>query len=196
MVEVFTAIHFTAIMAFTFAAPPKPGRRHRREDETHLRSRRPPTTTNLHLDDFGHPGPTPRTGPTNHASSRPQRRAPAALLIETVAPTAGQADASNLIVAIRADGGVSGVRRSPAPTPGPATTSTRRRTRTRNPWIAQFAELKAADMPGCKVQGRRPDRLTPARHHQRRAVTKCRGRAAHLRRRQPPIWLVRVEKRQ
>ena len=77
---------------------------------------------------------------------------PAALILETTAPD-GYSGRIDLIVAVRADGSVSGVRAvSQRETPGLGDYIDPKKDKNKkSPWIAQFAELKAADIPGCKV---------------------------------------------
>ena len=107
---------------------------------------------------------------------------PAAALLETVAPD-GYSGRIDLIVAIRADGSVSGVRVvGHRETPGLGDYIDPKKDKDKkSPWIVQFADLKAADLPGCKVKkdGGQITYHTGATISAR-AVTNAVGRAARF----------------
>jgi electron transport complex protein RnfG len=164
----FTVV-FTAVMAFTYDATRDPDRGlgHRREDEAHLRGAARATATTTCSSTTSSPlGPTRELGLDDGGRVYRARKAgqPAALLLEATAPD-GYSGRIELIVAVAPTAACPAC--VPSPTGKPrawATTSTPRRTRTRkSPWIGQFAELKAADVPRCKLRkdgGRSP--TTPA----------------------------------
>ncbi len=151
----FTAV-FTAIMAFTFSATKTRIDASATEEKMKLISEVLPASSydNLLLDDFVTLGPTRELGLDEGGRIYRARKGgqPAALLIETTAPD-GYSGRIELIVAIRADGGVSGVRAvTHRETPGLGDYIDPKKDKNKkSPWIAQFAELKAADIPGCKV---------------------------------------------
>jgi len=151
----FTAV-FTAIMAFTFSATKARIDASATEEKMKLISEVLPASSydNLLLDDFVTLGPTRELGLDEGGRIYRARKGgqPAALLIETTAPD-GYSGRIELIVAIRADGGVSGVRAvTHRETPGLGDYIDPKKDKNKkSPWIAQFAELKAADIPGCKV---------------------------------------------
>ena len=151
----FTAV-FTAIMAFPFSTTKARIDASATEEKMKLISEVLPASSydNLLLDDFVTLGPTRELGLDEGGRIYRARKGgqPAALLIETTAPD-GYSGRIELIVAIRADGGVSGVRAvTHRETPGLGDYIDPKKDKNKkSPWIAQFAELKAADIPGCKV---------------------------------------------
>ena len=112
-VMVAFTIVFTALMAFTYGATKNQIEASATEEKMKLISEvlPPASYDNLLLDDYVELGPTPELGLAEGGRVYRARRAgqPAALLLETTAPD-GYSGRIDLIVAVRADGGVSGVR--------------------------------------------------------------------------------------
>ena len=133
----FTVI-FTAVMAYTYEATKTQIAASASEEKMKLLTEVLPASAydNALLDDYVQLGPTGELGLDDGGRIYRARKAgqPVALLIESVAPD-GYSGRIELIVAVRADGSLSGVR-APWPTAKPrasATTSTPRRTRTKSP---------------------------------------------------------------
>ncbi len=152
----FTVV-FTALMAFTYGATKTQIEASATEEKMKLISEVLPASAydNPLLDDFVTLGPTPELGLDEGGRIYRARKAgqPAAALLETVAPD-GYSGRIDLIVAIRADGSVSGVRVvGHRETPGLGDYIDPKKDKDKkSPWIVQFADLKAADLPGCKVK--------------------------------------------
>jgi electron transport complex protein RnfG len=152
----FTVV-FTALMAFTYGATKVQIDAAAADEKMKLISEVLPASSfdNVLLDDFVALGPTPALGLDEGGRIYRARKAgaPAGLLLETVAPD-GYSGRINLIVAVRADGSVSGVRAvTHRETPGLGDYIDPKKDKNKaSPWIAQFADIKAADLPGCKVK--------------------------------------------
>ena len=152
----FTVV-FTALMAFTYGATKVQIDAAAADEKMKLISEVLPASSfdNVLLDDFVALGPTPALGLDEGGRIYRARKAgaPAGLLLETVAPD-GYSGRIDLIVAVRADGSVSGVRAvSHRETPGLGDYIDPKKDKNKaSPWIAQFADIKAADLPGCKVK--------------------------------------------
>jgi len=152
----FTVV-FTAMMAFTHDATRTQIEASTSQEKMKLISEVLPAEAydNPLLDDFVNLGPTPALGLTEGGRVYRARKAgrPAALLLETAAPD-GYSGRIDLIVAIRADGSVAGVRAvSHRETPGLGDYIDPKKDKDKkSPWILQFSELKAAALPGCKVK--------------------------------------------
>jgi len=181
----FTVV-FTAVMAFTYDATREQIQASATEEKMKLISEVLPGATydNALLDDYVKLGPTRELGLDEGGRVYRARKAgqPAALLLEATAPD-GYSGRIDLIVAINADGSVSGVRAvSHRETPGLGDYIDPRKDRDKkSPWIAQFSDLKAADVPACKVK---KDGGQIAYHTgatiSARAVTNAVGRAARF----------------
>jgi electron transport complex protein RnfG len=181
----FTVV-FTAVMAFTYDATREQIQASATEEKMKLISEVLPGATydNALLDDYVKLGPTRELGLDEGGRVYRARKAgqPAALLLEATAPD-GYSGRIDLIVAINADGSVSGVRAvSHRETPGLGDYIDPRKDRDKkSPWIAQFSDLKAADVPSCKVK---KDGGQIAYHTgatiSARAVTNAVGRAARF----------------
>ncbi|HQX05354.1 MAG TPA: RnfABCDGE type electron transport complex subunit G [Zoogloea sp.] len=152
----FTVV-FTAVMAFTYDATREQIQASATEEKMKLISEVLPGATydNALLDDYVKLGPTRELGLDEGGRVYRARKAgqPAALLLEATAPD-GYSGRIDLIVAINADGSVSGVRAvSHRETPGLGDYIDPRKDRDKkSPWIAQFSDLKAADVPSCKLK--------------------------------------------
>ena len=152
----FTVV-FTALMAFTYGATKVQIDAAAADEKMKLISEVLPASSfdNVLLDDFVALGPTPALGLDEGGRVYRARKAgePAGLLLETVAPD-GYSGRIDLIVAVRADGSVSGVRAvTHRETPGLGDYIDPKKDKNKaSPWVAQFADLKAADLPGCKVK--------------------------------------------
>lgn len=152
----FTVV-FTALMAFTYGATKVQIDAAAADEKMKLISEVLPASSfdNVLLDDFVALGPTPALGLDEGGRIYRARKAgaPAGLLLETVAPD-GYSGRIDLIVAVRADGSVSGVRAvTHRETPGLGDYIDPKKDKNKaSPWIAQFADIKAADLPGCKVK--------------------------------------------
>lgn len=152
----FTVV-FTAMMAFTHDATREQIAASATEEKMKLVSEVLPAGhyDNALLDDYIRLGPTRELGLDEGGRVYRARKAgqPAALLIEATAPD-GYSGRIELIIAVGADGTVSGVRAvSHRETPGLGDYIDPRKDKDkRNPWITQFADLKAADVPDCKVK--------------------------------------------
>ena len=152
----FTVV-FTAVMAFTYDATREQIQASATEEKMKLISEVLPGATydNALLDDYVQLGPTRELGLDEGGRVYRARKAgqPAALLLEATAPD-GYSGRIDLIVAINADGSVSGVRAvSHRETPGLGDYIDPRKDRDKkSPWIAQFSDLKAADVPSCKLK--------------------------------------------
>mgnify|MGYP001386774939 FL=1 len=181
----FTVV-FTAVMAFTYDATREQIQASATEEKMKLISEVLPGATydNALLDDYVKLGPTRELGLDEGGRVYRARKAgqPAALLLEATAPD-GYSGRIDLIVAIGADGSVSGVRAvSHRETPGLGDYIDPRKDRDKkSPWIAQFSDLKAADVPSCKLK---KDGGQIAYHTgatiSARAVTNAVGRAARF----------------
>lgn len=151
----FTAT-FTALMAFTYDATHEQITASAYDEKMKLVTEVLATDAydNTLLDDYVQLGPTQELGLDHGGRIYRARKAgaPAGLLLEATAPD-GYSGNIDLIIAIRPDGTVGGVRVvSHRETPGLGDYIDPKKDKNKkSPWIAQFAELKAADIPGCKV---------------------------------------------
>lgn len=156
-VMVAFTIVFTALMAFTYGATKNQIEASATEEKMKLISEvlPPASYDNLLLDDYVELGPTPELGLAEGGRIYRARRAgqPAALLLEAAAPD-GYSGRIDLIVAVRADGGVSGVRAvTHRETPGLGDYIDPKKDKDKkSPWITQFTGLEAARLPQCKVK--------------------------------------------
>ncbi|MBP8134654.1 MAG: electron transport complex subunit RsxG [Zoogloea sp.] len=152
----FTVI-FTAVMAYTYEATKTQIAASASEEKMKLLTEVLPAAAydNALLDDYVQLGPTGELGLDDGGRIYRARKAgqPVALLIESVAPD-GYSGRIELIVAVRADGSLSGVRAvAHRETPGLGDYIDPKKDKNKkSPWITQFGELKAADIPGCKVK--------------------------------------------
>ena len=150
-VMVAFTIVFTALMAFTYGATKNQIEASATEEKMKLISEvlPPASYDNLLLDDYVELGPTPELGLAEGGRVYRARRAgqPAALLLETTAPD-GYSGRIDLIVAVRADGGVSGVRAvTHRETPGLGDYIEPKKDKNKaRPWITQFDGLKPGAM--------------------------------------------------
>ena len=148
---------FTAVMAFTYDATRAQIQASATEEKMKLISVVLPGATydNALLDDYVQLGPTRELGLDEGGRVYRARKAgqPAALLLEATAPD-GYSGRIDLIVAVNADGSVSGVRAvSHRETPGLGDYIDPKKDKNKkSPWITQFADLKAADLAACKVK--------------------------------------------
>ncbi|MBN9698666.1 MAG: electron transport complex subunit RsxG [Zoogloea sp.] len=156
-VMVAFTIVFTAMMAFTHDATREQIAASAAEEKMKLVSEVLPAGRydNELLDDYIKLGPTRELGLDEGGRIYRARKAgqAAALLIEATAPD-GYSGRIELIIAITTDGAVSGVRAvSHRETPGLGDYIDPRKDKDKHsPWITQFADLKAADIPNCKVK--------------------------------------------
>lgn len=156
-VMVAFTIVFTALMAFTYGATKDQIDASAAEEKMKLISEvlPPASYDNLLLDDYAALGPTRELGLDNGGRVYRARQAgqPAALILETTAPD-GYSGRIDLIVAVRADGGVSGVRAvTHRETPGLGDYIDPKKDKDKKaPWITQFTGLEAARLPQCKVK--------------------------------------------
>lgn len=156
-VMVAFTIVFTALMAFTHDATREQIATSAAEEKMKLVSEVLPAGRydNALLDDYIKLGPTRELGLDEGGRIYRARKAgqAAALLIEATAPD-GYSGRIELIIAITTDGAVSGVRAvSHRETPGLGDYIDPRKDKDkRSPWITQFADLRAADIPNCKVK--------------------------------------------
>lgn len=156
-VMVAFTIVFTALMAFTYGATKNQIEASATEEKMKLISEvlPPASYDNLLLDDYVELGPTPELGLAEGGRVYRARRAgqPAALLLETTAPD-GYSGRIDLIVAVRADGGVSGVRAvTHRETPGLGDYIDPRKDKDKKaPWITQFTGFDAGRLPMLKVK--------------------------------------------
>ena len=152
----FTVV-FTALMAFTYSATKPQIDASAAEEKMKLISEvlPPASYDNLLLDDYAALGPTRELGLDNGGRVYRARQAgqPAALILETTAPD-GYSGRIDLIVAVRADGSVSGVRAvTQRETPGLGDYIDPKKDKDKkSPWITQFTGLEAARLPQCKVK--------------------------------------------
>ncbi len=152
----FTVV-FTAVMAYTYEATKTQIAASASEEKMKLLTEVLPAAAydNALLDDYVQLGPTGELGLDDGGRIYRARKAgqPVALLIESVAPD-GYSGRIELIVAVRADGSLSGVRAvAHRETPGLGDYIDPKKDKNKkSPWITQFGELKAADIPGCKVK--------------------------------------------
>ena len=152
----FTVV-FTALMAFTYSATKPQIDASAAEEKMKLISEvlPPASYDNLLLDDYAALGPTRELGLDNGGRVYRARQAgqPAALILETTAPD-GYSGRIDLIVAVRADGSVSGVRAvTQRETPGLGDYIDPKKDKDKKaPWITQFTGLEAARLPQCKVK--------------------------------------------
>ncbi|WP_374242554.1 RnfABCDGE type electron transport complex subunit G [Zoogloea sp.] len=156
-VMVAFTIVFTALMAFTYGATKNQIEASATEEKMKLISEVLPPSSydNTLLDDYVELGPTPELGLAEGGRVYRARRAgqPAALLLETSAPD-GYSGRIDLIVAVRADGGVSGVRAvTHRETPGLGDYIDPRKDKDKKaPWILQFTGFDAGRLPMLKVR--------------------------------------------
>lgn len=156
-VMVAFTIVFTALMAFTYGATKNQIEASATEEKMKLISEvlPPASYDNLLLDDYVELGPTPELGLAEGGRVYRARRAgqPAALLLETTAPD-GYSGRIDLIVAVRADGGVSGVRAvTHRETPGLGDYIDPKKDKDKKaPWITQFTGVDAGRLPMLKVR--------------------------------------------
>lgn len=156
-VMVAFTIVFTALMAFTYGATKNQIEASATEEKMKLISEvlPPASYDNLLLDDYVELGPTPELGLAEGGRVYRARRAgqPAALLLEAAAPD-GYSGRIDLIVAVRADGGVSGVRAvTHRETPGLGDYIDPRKDKDKKaPWITQFTGVDAGRLPMLKVR--------------------------------------------
>ena len=156
-VMVAFTIVFTALMAFTYGATKNQIEASATEEKMKLISEvlPPASYDNALLDDYVELGPTPALGLAEGGRVYRARKAgqPAALLLETTAPD-GYSGRIDLIVAVRADGGVSGVRAvTHRETPGLGDYIDPKKDKDKkSPWITQFTGLEATRLPQCKVK--------------------------------------------
>jgi len=152
----FTVV-FTAVMAFTYDATREQIQASATEEKMKLISDVLPGATydNALLDDYVQLGPTRELGLDEGGRVYRARKAgqPAALLLEATAPD-GYSGRIDLIIAIAADGGISGVRAvSHRETPGLGDYIDPKKDKDKkSPWITQFTGLEAARLPQCKVK--------------------------------------------
>ena len=152
----FTVV-FTALMAFTYSATKPQIDASAAEEKMKLISEvlPPASYDNLLLDDYAALGPTRELGLDNGGRVYRARQAgqPAALILEATAPD-GYSGRIDLIVAVRADGSVSGVRAvTQRETPGLGDYIDPKKDKDKkSPWITQFTGLEAARLPQCKVK--------------------------------------------
>ena len=183
-VMVAFTIVFTALMAFTYGATKSQIEASATEEKMKLISEvlPPASYDNALLDDYVELGPTPALGLAEGGRVYRARKAgqPAALLLETTAPD-GYSGRIDLIVAVRADGGVSGVRAvTHRETPGLGDYIDPKKDKDKkSPWITQFTGFDAGRLPMLKV---RKDGGEIAYHTgatiSARAVTNATARAA------------------
>jgi electron transport complex protein RnfG len=156
-VMVAFTIVFTALMAFTYGATKDQIDASAAEEKMKLISEvlPPASYDNLLLDDYAALGPTRELGLDNGGRVYRARQAgqPAALILETTAPD-GYSGRIDLIVAVRADGSVSGVRAvTQRETPGLGDYIDPKKDKDKkSPCITQFTGLEAARLPQCKVK--------------------------------------------
>lgn len=156
-VMVAFTIVFTALMAFTYGATKDQIDASAAEEKMKLISEvlPPASYDNLLLDDYAALGPTRELGLDNGGRVYRARQAgqPAALILETTAPD-GYSGRIDLIVAVRADGSVSGVRAvTQRETPGLGDYIDPKKDKDKkSPWVTQFTGLEAARLPQCKVK--------------------------------------------
>ena len=156
-VMVAFTIVFTALMAFTYGATKDQIDASAAEEKMKLISEvlPPASYDNPLLDDYAALGPTRELGLDNGGRVYRARQAgqPAALILETTAPD-GYSGRIDLIVAVRADGSVSGVRAvTQRETPGLGDYIDPKKDKDKkSPWITQFTGLEAARLPQCKVK--------------------------------------------
>ena len=156
-VMVAFTIVFTALMAFTYGATKDQIDASAAEEKMKLISEvlPPASYDNVLLDDYAALGPTRELGLDNGGRVYRARQAgqPAALILEATAPD-GYSGRIDLIVAVRADGSVSGVRAvTQRETPGLGDYIDPKKDKDKkSPWITQFTGLEAARLPQCKVK--------------------------------------------
>ena len=151
VMTVFTAA-FTAVMAFTFEATRHEIEASANDEKMKLITEVLPAAhyDNALLDDFVTLGPTRELGLDHGGKVYRARKAgaPAALLLEATAPD-GYSGNVDLIVAVHADGSVTGVRVvAHRETPGLGDYIDPKKDKDKkSPWISQFAELNPATLP-------------------------------------------------
>lgn len=156
-VMVAFTIVFTALMAFTYEATKDQIDASAAEEKMKLISEvlPPASYDNTLLDDYGVLGPTRELGLADGGRVYRARKdgQPTALILEATAPD-GYSGRIDLIVAVRADGSVSGVRAvSQRETPGLGDYIDPKKDKDKkSPWIMQFTGLEAARLPQCKVK--------------------------------------------
>ena len=152
----FTVI-YTAVMAYTYEATKTQIAASASEEKMKLLTEVLPASAydNALLDDYVQLGPTGELGLDDGGRIYRARKAgqPVALLIESVAPD-GYSGRIELIVAVRADGSLSGVRAvAHRETPGLGDYIDPKKDKDKKaPWITQFTGLEAARLPQCKVK--------------------------------------------
>ena len=152
----FTVI-FTAVMAYTYEATKTQIAASASEEKMKLLTEVLPASAydNALLDDYVQLGPTGELGLDDGGRIYRARKAgqPVALLIESVAPD-GYSGRIELIVAVRADGSLSGVRAvAHRETPGLGDYIDPKKDKDKKaPWITQFTGLEAARLPQCKLK--------------------------------------------
>lgn len=180
----FTLV-FTGVMAWTYSATkPAIDAAAQAEKLSLIGEVLPPTAyDNALLDDFVEIGPTPQLGIETSARIYRARKGgqPAGLVLEAVAPDGYSGDIA-LLIALRADGTVSGVRVTRhRETPGLGDyIDVRKDKRKDTPWITQFNGLDLQRVPESqwrvRKDGGRFDFVTGATISAR-AVTNAAGRA-------------------
>ncbi|WP_374266430.1 electron transport complex subunit RsxG [Zoogloea sp.] len=151
IMTVFT-LAFTAVMAATYELTHEAIEQSANDEKMKLITEvlPPDTYDNPLLDDFAALGPTRELGLERGGKIYRARKAgaPSALLVEATAPD-GYSGNIDLIVAIRADGDVLGVRVvSHRETPGLGDYIDARKDKNKaSPWIGQFAGLNPAQLP-------------------------------------------------
>ena len=156
-VMVAFTLAFTAMMAFTHDATHERIAASAAAEKMKLVGEVLPAGSydNALLDDYVQLGPTRALGLDEGGRVYRARRGgeAVALLLESTAPD-GYSGRIDLIVAVRADGGVSGVRVvNHRETPGLGDYIDPKKDKDkRSPWITQFAALKTGDIAACKLR--------------------------------------------
>ncbi len=152
VVMTFFTAAFTAVMAFTYQATQHEIEASANEEKMKLIGEVLPGDTydNTLLDDFVQLGPTRELGLDRGGKVYRARKAgaPAALLLEATAPD-GYSGNIELIIAIKSDGSVSGVRVvAHRETPGLGDYIDPKKDKDKkSPWISQFTGLAPATLP-------------------------------------------------
>lgn len=152
----FTVV-FTALMAFSYEATKEQIEASAAEEKMKLISEVLPRELydNPLLEDVITLGPTPELGLNDGGKVYRARKdgQAAALLLEATAPD-GYSGRIDLIVAVRADGSLSGVRAvNHRETPGLGDYIDPKKDKDKkSPWINQFSDFKSAALPNCKVK--------------------------------------------
>lgn len=152
----FTVV-FTALMAFTHDATDSQIKASAAEERMKLLTEVLPASDydNPLLDDVLLLGPTPALNldESGHVYRARKEGKPVALLLEAIAPD-GYGGRIDLLIAVRADGSLSGVRvvgHHETPGLGDYIDPKKDKNKT-TPWIAQFATVAAADAPNARVR--------------------------------------------